>query len=422
MLNKVSSFIREQKLISPGDTVICAVSGGADSVALLWAMYLLREKFSITLKAAHYNHGLRGEESQRDQAFVVDLCERFEIPLYLGIGNVTSGEKGLEAAARDARYDFFSTLPGKIATAHTADDNAETVLMHLVRGTGLKGLGGISPIRGSLIRPMLGVTRQDVLQFLEEYALTYVEDSSNKTDAFFRNRIRHHVMPLLVQENPSFSENVSAMALRLRQDEQILQGLVNKPIPDIPSLREMPASIRYRYLCAFLEQNGVKEPSAEHIRLLDSLVYSQNPSAKADFPVGITISRQYDRLVRISDEYYITETKLSVGECISIPAHNLLIRSWLTDDKKLKENCFTVYPKGQMVIRSRKPGDTIKLLGGTKTLKELFIDKKIPAHQRQGIPVIADDVGVLGVWGIGANLERTAGTGACVEICFEEEK
>ncbi len=422
MLNKVLSFIRTEKLIAPGDTVICAVSGGADSVALLWAMYLLREKLSIQLKAAHFNHGLRGEESQRDQDFVVHFCDRYEIPLYLGSGNVISGEKGLEAAARDARYDYFSTLQGKIATAHTADDNAETVLMHLVRGTGLKGLGGIAPIRGSLIRPMLGVTRQEVLSFLDEYSLTYVEDSSNETDAFFRNRIRHHVMPLLLQENPSFSTNVSAMALRLRQDEQILQGLISQPIPDILALREMPTSIRHRCLCVFLEQNGVKEPASEHILLAENLVFSQNPSAKADFPNGVVIGREYNQLVPMKDGFSLAESKLNVGECVRIPEHNLLIHCNPAAEKKLKETCFTVYPKGQIVVRSRKPGDTIQLSGGRKSLKELFIDKKIPAYKRQGIPVIADEAGVLGVLGIGANLERTAGAGVCVEIRFEEEK
>ena len=111
MLNKVCAFISSYKLMAPGDRVVCAVSGGADSVALLWAMYLLRDKLNITVEAAHYNHGLRGEESDRDQQFVVDFCHRYDIPLHLGCGEVKPGEKGLEAAARDARYRFFDTIP-----------------------------------------------------------------------------------------------------------------------------------------------------------------------------------------------------------------------------------------------------------------------------------------------------------------------
>ena len=171
-------------MVDAGDHVICAVSGGADSVALLFAMYLLKEKLEIRLSAAHFNHRLRGEESDRDEAFVREFCGHYDIPLFVGSGEVKPGKKGLEAAARDARYAFLRQLPGKIATAHTADDNAETVLMRLIRGTGLKGLGAISPVRGNLIRPMLTVTRQDVLAFLEKERISYMTDSSNETDAF----------------------------------------------------------------------------------------------------------------------------------------------------------------------------------------------------------------------------------------------
>ena len=136
MLNELLSFIRRYDMVKSGDTVICAVSGGADSMALLWAFYLLKDKLEIQLECAHFNHGLRGAESNRDQAFVEDFCKGLQIPCHVGKAQVTAGKKGLEAAARDARYGFLKSLSGKIATAHTADDNAETLLMHLVRGTG----------------------------------------------------------------------------------------------------------------------------------------------------------------------------------------------------------------------------------------------------------------------------------------------
>ena len=177
MQNKLFRFLRQYDMVSPGDTVICALSGGADSVALTFGFYLLKEKMGIRLEAAHFNHRLRGEESDRDEAFVRDFCDRYEIPLHVGSGEIRTGEKGLEAAARDARYAFLHTLPGKIATAHTADDNGETVLMHLIRGTGLKGLGGITPVNGNVIRPMLGITRAEVEAFLEEWCLPQIEDS-----------------------------------------------------------------------------------------------------------------------------------------------------------------------------------------------------------------------------------------------------
>lgn len=419
MLNKVCAFIRSQKLIQPGDRVVCALSGGADSVALLWAMYLLKEKLEITLSAAHFNHNLRGEESDRDQAFCQQLCQRYDIPLFVGSAEVKAGEKGLEAAAREARYSFFAGLSGKIATAHTADDNAETVLMHMVRGTGLRGLGGISPIRENIIRPMLTVTRQEVMAFLQEYCLAHIEDSSNKTDAFLRNRIRHHIMPLLQQENPSLSENLSQMALRLRQDEEILQSLTSGDLPDVTALRQMPQALRNRVLANFLEKSGVKEPESEHILLAESLVFSPKPSAKANFPGGVVIRRNYDRLEKAEEGEEIPVCPLACPGSVELPQQGIRITCKVAEQPVLKFDRFTVYPQGNMIVRSRQPGDAIRLQGGTKSLKDLMIDRKIPAAERNKIPVICDEAGVLGVWGFGANLDRISGQGNAVEIRFE---
>ena len=422
MLNKVSAFIRQYQMITPGDQVVCALSGGADSVALLWALYLLREKLQITLSAAHFNHGLRGEESDRDQAFAEALCRQYDIPIYLGSGSVTAGSKGLEAAAREARYQFFDTLPGKVATAHTADDNAETVLMHMVRGTGLKGLGGISPIRGRIIRPMLTVTRQEVLDFLQEYCLHHIEDSSNETDQFLRNRIRHSVMPLLKQENPSLCETLSQMALRLRQDEQVLQELTRGELPAVSELRRMPQPLRSRYLAAFLEQCGIKEPESEHLTLAEKLVFSEKPSARASFPGGITLCRNYDRLEKQKESETLQTQLLPCPGRLEIPETGICISCKIAEEVVLQWDRFTVYSQGNVVVRARKTGDEIRLKGGVKSLKKLFSDRKIPAWQRDRIPVVADDAGVLAVWGIGANLDRIFGVGNALEIRFEDNK
>ena len=420
MLNKLERFAREQNMIRPGDTVICAVSGGADSVALLWALYLMRDKLNIKLSAAHFNHQLRDEESDRDQAFCEALCQRYDIPLYLGSAEVKAGQKGLEAAAREARYTFFESLPGKIATAHTADDNAETVLMHLIRGTGLKGLGGISPIRGRIIRPMLTVTRQEVVAFLQEYCLEHIEDSSNSTDAFLRNRIRHHIMPLLHRENPSLSENLTQMALRLRQDEEVLQSLTAGEKPDVEALRQMPEPLRKRHLAKFLEKAGVKEPESEHIQLAEGLVFSEKPSAKANFPGGVVICRRYDRLEKLERLDCLEVRELPCPGIVELPEQEIRIGCEPSEQQILKWDRFTVYPKGKMRIRSRKTGDAIRLQGGTKSLKALMIDRKIPADQRDLIPVICDDAGILGVWGFGANLDRVSPEGNAVDIYFQE--
>ena len=418
MLNKLLEFIRRYGLISPGDRLICAVSGGADSVALLFAMYLLRERLDITLEAAHFNHRLRGEESDADEAFVKELCGRYDIPLHLGSGRILPGKKGLEAAAREARYAFLRSLPGKIATAHTADDNAETVLLHLVRGTGLKGLGGISPMNGNVIRPMLTVTRWEVEAFLSEYALPHREDSTNATDLFLRNRIRRNVMPLLLQENPSLAENLSDMALGLREDEDYLSQMAGETLPGVTELREMHPALRARALERFLKENGVPEPEKRHIALLEQLVFSDKPSARVDLPGGITVARRYDTLEVLGEAQPLSERVLEGS--LELPELGLRVVCAEADTIVNTPDTFTVIPAGKIVVRSRLPGDRIRLSGGTKSLKKLFIDRKIPASERLRIPIIADEAGVLGVWSIGADQNRIPKALPAVTIRFEK--
>lgn len=407
MLNKLYASIRSNDMLVPGDTVICAVSGGADSMALLFAMYLLRSKLGVQVKAAHFNHGLRGDESDGDEAFVREVCDRYELELFVGRGQVTAGKKGLEAAARDARYAFLEGLSGKIATAHTADDNAETVLMHLVRGTGLKGLGGIAPVRGKILRPMLDITRQEVLEFLEEYHVPHREDSSNHTDQFLRNRLRHHVMPLLQAENPRLSENLSAMAQRLRQDEAALQSLaaIERPL-QVEQLRRTPSAIRSRVLESFLKESGVKEPEAQHLALAESLVFSEKPSAHAKFPGGVTICRRYGELVAQAPETDLEPTILPCPGTVELPGFRIHCQP--AEELVNTSEVFTVVTDGPVVVRCRQSGDSMRLSGGTKTLKKMYIDRKIPAAKRGRIPVIADTQGILGVYGIGADWTRKA--------------
>ena len=407
MLNKLTAFIKEHRMLSPGDRVVCAVSGGADSIALLFALYLLKEKLGITLAAAHFNHHLRAEESDRDEEFVRKFCDHYDIELTVGSGTVIPGKKGLEAAARDARYEFLKSLPGKIATAHTADDNAETVLMHLIRGTGLKGLGGITPVNGNVIRPMLSVTRADVEEFLREYYVKHIEDSSNAGDDFLRNRIRHHVMPLMLAENPRLAENISAMALRLRQDEECLsQQAAFSQLPTVDTLRSLHSAVRSRMLERFLKENGVKEPEQSHIAMAEALVFSDKPSARASFPGGVTLTREYDRLTVIREEDFPEFT------ITCVPAAQVVNTPWE----------FTVKSVGTLTLRSRQSGDCIRLPGGTKSLKKLFIDRKIPAAQRSRIPVLADEHGIIGVYGIGVNLDRAAGELPGYTIRFEQKE
>ena len=421
MMNKLERFLKAYHMVEPGDRVICALSGGADSVALTYSLYLLQEKLGITVEAAHFNHHLRGEESDRDEAFVKKFCDQFDIPLHLGSGQVTAGPKGLEAAAREARYAFLRGLPGKIATAHTADDNGETVLMHLIRGTGLKGLGAIAPVSGNVIRPMLTVTRSQVDAFLLDQGLSHVEDSSNSSPDFLRNRIRHEIMPLLKAENPRIAQNLSAMALRLRQDEACLSA--DLPLGEetsVETLKAMPPARRSRVLEQMLKRNGVREPEENHISLLENLIFSEKPSARADFPGHRSIGRNYDRLQLLGQPCSLPVQELSCPGSLTIPELSLRI-TCREAGKPLKQyDAFTVVPQGKILVGPRQPGDEMTLAGGRKSLKKLFIDRKIPASIRNCIPVLRDDGGILGVYKIGADLNRLAENLPAVELRFEK--
>lgn len=420
MLNKLLAFAKRYEMVKPGERVVCAVSGGADSIALLFALYLLAPKLSITLEAAHFNHCLRGEESNADAEFVKQFCEGYQIPLHMGQGAVVAGKKGLEAAARAARYEFLEQLPGKIATAHTADDNAETLMMHMIRGTGLKGLGGIAPIRGKLIRPMLEVTRQEVLAFLDEYHLPWREDSTNQMDLFLRNRIRHSVMPLLRAENPNIAQNLTRMALQLREDEEALAVQAENQAAVVSQLRRLAPAVRSRWIRNFLQANGIPEPENDHVKLVERLIFSEKPSASADLPGGVRVCRCYDLLQvppvlqpqRDEDIHLPVRLELAADRAI------LVLRQ--ADNTPLSSDGVLLRSYGQLHIRTRKSGDKIRLPGGTKSLKKLFIDCKIPAEERNAIPVLADDEGVLWVCGFGPNLDRVTHQLPAIELRVEK--
>ena len=275
-------------MIRRGDRVFVALSGGADSVALLHILYTLRIQMGFSLHALHLNHRLRGTESRRDERFVRSLCASLDIPLTVDSAPVRSlaRRRGLsvEDCARRVRYAFFrrhAGAPGdKVATAHTASDNAETVLLNLIRGTGLRGLCGIPPVRGNIIRPLIGCTRAQVEAYCAGYGLAYVTDSTNRSDEHTRNRLRHHVVPLLLRENPRFEERVSDMAQMLRADADYLDrealgalehAAASERLYSRGTLLALPAVLRLRTLRLLLQREGLRYDRGR-LRLMEEIL------------------------------------------------------------------------------------------------------------------------------------------------------
>ena len=428
-------------LIPPGSTVVCAVSGGADSVYLLDRLNNWRVSRSFTLIAAHYNHNLRGEESRRDEEFVrrfvAERCGgsrvvgpegEYTLPpveLVVGSGDVAGEAKrrkaGLEETAREMRYAFLNETADRleadfIATAHNADDNAETLLLHLLRGCGLQGLTGIWPLRGRLIRPMLEVTRAQVEEHLRVYGLSHVEDSSNAADDYLRNRLRHQVLPLLEELAPGFTGRSRSTIARLRADEDELsrQGSVlcgqALDIPEgiaVPArvFAEAPQALAVRAVRQLLARlnGGDAGCTAAHLEAAVELCRGTDPSARADLPGGLTARRQYDLLVlsRQHGKEPLPPLPLAPGEN-RWGDWTILCEEAVCPGKAYLSPSEFYLKQGEYLIRPRTPGDRVKLGPRPgRTVKRLMIDRKIPAHRRGRIPVLAGPGGAAAVGGFG---------------------
>ncbi len=249
-----SEFFEEYDMLPPGTAVLCAVSGGADSVYLLHWLLERRVDRQLMVYAAHFNHEIRGDEADRDADFVRELCENLDVSCSIGHGDVlayaASRHLGTEEAARELRYSFLETCAdsfgcSRIATAHTADDNAETILLNLCRGSGTRGLAGIPPVRGRLIRPLLQTERGEIERYLKEHGLFYVEDSSNAENCYTRNRLRHRVIPLMKEENSAFLTAAARTAQLSRMDDDCLNRLAEHFLEEYLSDGSIPA----RKLC-----------------------------------------------------------------------------------------------------------------------------------------------------------------------------
>lgn len=363
-----------------GQTVTCAVSGGADSVALLHLLHCARKELELTLYAAHYHHGLR-QSADGDEEFVAKLCRQWHIPLTVGRGDVAAyaEETGMsmEEAARQLRYEFLHAQPGLIATAHNADDQVETVLLNLLRGTGLKGLCAMERQSGRIVRPMLELTRQQIEDYLAQNGLPHREDETNAQDDALRNRLRHHVIPLLRQENPSLSRTVGRMTRLLQEDEEylhaqtetLLQMAAKEGGYDCRVLRQSPLGKR-----AVRSLLQIAKPAACHVDAVWELMQDLRGTKTVQLPT-MCVERQYE-IVYFGKEPPTAPVPMTVS-CDR--AGSVIWGAWRI---AWQAGPYTLH------IRGRQTGDTIRLAGGSKTVKKLLIDKKVPASKRDGIPVV----------------------------------
>ncbi len=418
-------------LIPPGSGVLCALSGGADSMYLLCRLLEGRERYGWRVCAAHLNHGLR-ETAGRDEKFVRDWCGRRGVPLAVGFEDVAGYARreglSLEEAGRTLRYRFLGQAALEagcplIATGHHAGDSAETVLMNLIRGCGLKGLAGIPERRDNIVRPMLEVSRGEIEAYLKEHGVPHVEDETNDDVNYTRNKVRHQLLPLLEELNPQAAAHIAAAARRLREDEEELsrqaaplaaEGL---DIPDgvalpVRVLREAPRPLALRACAGLLERAGLGA-QAVHLERVLALALGDDPSAGADLPGGRAY-RQYELLVLApgADPEPPAPAQLREGEqawgewriwCTPAPCPaKAYISPWE----------FYLRPEAYLV-RPRREGDRLTLgRRPEKTVKKLMIEGKVPARRRARVPVLALGGRAAAVGGLGPEKDCLAAPGA----------
>ena len=432
-VEKVRRTIEKHHMLEKGDRVVVGLSGGADSSALLEALYLLKEQYSLSLFAAHINHGIRGEEADNDEAFAESLAKQRDIPFLCLKADAPAYAKehriGLEEAGRRIRYDYFESCAkgGKIATAHTLSDNAETVLLHLSRGAGTKGLCGIPPVRGNIIRPLIECSRDEVEDFCKKRGLDFVTDSTNLCDDYSRNFIRNNIIPLFKKLNPGFERAVSRSAAIAageqgfieRAAQKALSDCAEKPFPqdaqnttdslDTARLLSLDEGLRMRVLKLFLE-GLFKKSTVDYSlvsRLNDSLdtgkAVNLRDGKKAVFKDGrLTVACQKDPL----PQPFYKKIDLSKGDAVIFAkGKRVEIRRGEKFEKAEINGCqkinsllsYNVLDRDKIsntvILRTRLSGDkiTLKKRGCTKTLKKLWNEKKFTEKQRQSFLILESD-------------------------------
>jgi tRNA(Ile)-lysidine synthase len=420
MICRVYEFIRENKMVEAGDRVLLGVSGGADSTCLLCLLQALAPKLGITLEVLHVNHGIRGDEAEKDAAFVRELCARLGVPFHLVKADVPALARerkvSLETAGRQARYEAFDTWSrrlgaDRIAVAHHKSDHVETILMRLFRGSGLEGLCGIRPVRERIIRPLLCVSREEIEAWLREHGQAWREDATNREEDAVRNRVRNRLLPYLRREiNEGVDENILRTAQILYEAGSYLNRAASRGLRACAQIREgevrFDAGLAAREdseILPYMLRLAVEECKGDtcdlgysHIQSLKSL-FEIAKDRRIDLPGDLRAFREGDEVV-IS-----VRPEQSRDEAPLIP---LRMRVFPYEPgKKIPENRYTKwfdYDKIQryVTVRHRREGDYLAIgPSQTKRLRRYFIDSKIPKDERERCTLAADGNHILWIVG-----------------------
>ena len=430
VLEKVKKAITEYNMLENESTVIVGLSGGADSVCLLHVLNLLKDDYKLRLIAAHVNHGIRGEEAENDANFSMNYAESLNVYFSLLKANCVeeaeeTGET-LEEAGRRIRYDFFDMLCEDetyvIATAHNSNDNAETVLFNITRGSALSGAKGIPPKRDNIIRPLIFCSREEIEGYCKENNLEFVTDSTNLTTDYTRNRIRHNVLPELKEVNSNVIESFTRFSESVRVDDDYLDSIAETALASsqidecsysVEAINSLHPSIKNRVIFKAIKYFSNETPDSKKINLVLNCI---NENTKIQLYKNCYCETKKRELKFFksdnNNECKKQEYKILKNEDFNILFGDFLIEGeyFPKTSQKINEllldnliDCDTI--NGNLVLRTRNEGDKIKLpkRNVTKTLKKLFIEDNIPKETRDSIPVLADENGVVWVLGYGVN-------------------
>lgn len=443
-LNKVKSTIELYGMIDRGDRICVAVSGGPDSVALLRILSLLTNDYNLYLVVAHLNHGLRGRESNRDEAFVQELGRTMKVPVkckYVPVNLIKRRSGGsLEDICRKERFRFLEDILkgeglNKIALGHNLNDQAETIMMRFMRGSGMTGIKGMLPIRDNMyVRPLLDVTRKEILAFLKSEGARYVIDSSNLENNYLRNRIRNDLIPKLQDHyNARLVENLGRMANVFRTEDDFIEGAAEDVLKDwkisvdgdmvrikLSEFKALHSALQKRVVRLLLERISLKSKGIGylHIAAVMDLINGERPNGSLDLPFQISVEREYDNILISKGKNHtslITTPFCYPAEIpgvIDIQEAGIKVKFDIADiddcDFKSDKTVFMDYNAIEypLEIRNIRPGDRIQPIGmkGTKKIKEYFIDEKIPKKIRSRIPLLVDRKSVL--WIVGMKLSN----------------